>query len=325
MKAGGSMAMSHMKHVFQFVSPANETARLSVLIFHRVHSRTDPLFPGEPDAEFFDKALGWMKSWFNVLPLDEAASRLKTQTLPARAAAITFDDGYADNYHVALPILKKHGLTATFFIATGFLNGGIMWNDCVIELARRTTLNELDLDYLGLGRHSTGTLPQRRAAIDGLISQIKYLSPNERQELVNKCVAHAQMVLPTDLMMTSDEVRGLRAAGMQIGAHTITHPILASTGIEFARKEISESKAFLEDLLGEPIGLFAYPNGKPGVDYLPEHSSLVQQLGFDAAVSTAQASAATATDPYQIPRFTPWDRTKTRFGLRLLQNYYRNP
>ncbi len=312
--------MLPLKPLLQVISPANRNARLSVLIFHRVHQQPDPLFPGEPDAEFFDKALGWMKSWFNVLPLDEAASRLKTQTLPARAAAITFDDGYADNYHVALPILKKHGLTATFFIATGFLDGGIMWNDCVIELARRTALNELDLDYLALGLHSTGTLPQRRAAIDSLISQIKYLSPNERQELVNKCVAHAQVVLPTDLMMTSSEVRGLRAAGMQIGAHTITHPILASTEIECARKEISESKLFLEELLGERIGLFAYPNGKPGVDYLPEHRSVVQQLGFDAAVSTAQASAAKATDLYQIPRFTPWDRTKTRFGLRLIRN-----
>ena len=315
--------MMPLKPLLQVISPADRNARLSVLIFHRVHQQLDPLFPGEPDAKFFDKALGWMKSWFNVLPLDEAASRLKTQTLPARAAAITFDDGYADNYHVALPILKKHGLTATFFIATGFLDGGIMWNDCVIELVRRTTLNELDLDCLGLGLHSTGTLSQRRAAIDSLILQIKYLSPNERQELVNKCVAHAQVVLPTDLMMTSREVRGLRAAGMQIGAHTITHPILASTKIECARKEIFESKLFLEELLGERIGLFAYPNGKPGVDYLPEHRSVVQQLGFDAAVSTAQASAARATDPYQIPRFTPWDRTKSRFGLRLVQNYLR--
>ena len=315
--------MLPLKHLLQVISPADKNARLSVLIFHRVHQQSDPLFPGEPDAEFFDKAMGWMKSWFNVLPLDEAVARLKTQTLPARAAAITFDDGYADNYHVALPILKKHGLTATFFIATGFLDGGIMWNDCVIELARRTTLNELDLNYLGLGRHSTGTLPQRRAAIDGLISQIKYLSSNERQELVNNCVAHAQVVLPKDLMMTSEEVRGLRAAGMQIGAHTITHPILASTEIEFARKEISESKAFLENLLGEPVGLFAYPNGKPGVDYLPEHSSLVQQLGFDAAVSTAQACAKKETDPYQIPRFTPWDRTRCRFGLRLIRNYWK--
>ena len=315
------MTLQLIRSFLQIASPPKNNARLSVLIFHRVHQQSDPLFPGEPDAEFFDKAMGWMKSWFNVLPLDEAASRLKAQTLPARAAAITFDDGYADNYHVALPILKKHGLTATFFIATGFLDGGIMWNDCVIELARRTVLNELDLGGLGLGRHSTGTPSQRRETINSLIARLKYLGPNERQKLVHKCVASAEVALPTDLMMASHEVRGLRDAGMQIGAHTVSHPILSAIGVDEAHDEIANGKKFLEQLLGERIGLFAYPNGKPDLDYLPEHVRVVRGLGFDAAVSTRHGVSTNLTDVFQITRFTPWDRSKLRFGLRLLENY----
>ncbi|MDP1007558.1 polysaccharide deacetylase family protein, partial [Klebsiella pneumoniae] len=84
----------------------------------------DPLFPDEIDAARFDAILGWLRSWFNVLPLDEAAQRLKDGSLPARAAALSFDDGYADNHDIALPLLQKHGLPCSFFIATGFLDGG---------------------------------------------------------------------------------------------------------------------------------------------------------------------------------------------------------
>ncbi len=81
--------------------------------------------------------MGWVKTWFNVMPLDAAVNALKKRNLPARAMAITFDDGYADNQVTALPILKQHGLSATFFIATGYLDGGRMWNEqslCLLNL-----------------------------------------------------------------------------------------------------------------------------------------------------------------------------------------------
>ena len=70
--------------------------------------------------------MAWVRDWFNVLPLSEAASRLAQGTLPARALSITFDDGYADNREIAAPILQRLGLSATFFIATSFLGGGCM-------------------------------------------------------------------------------------------------------------------------------------------------------------------------------------------------------
>jgi peptidoglycan/xylan/chitin deacetylase (PgdA/CDA1 family) len=309
-----------LKHLFRLASPAGAKARLSILIFHRVLIEPDPLFPDEMHATHFDEVCGWLKSWFNVLPLDAAVVALKAGTLPARAACISFDDGYADNYQVALPILQRHGLTATFFIATGFLDGGRMWNDTVIESVRSCELPNLDLSNLGLGCYRLESIDDRRAAIAALIAQIKYLSVGERVDMTLQVAQVAGARLPCNLMMTSQEVRAMRNAGMQIGAHTVSHPILARLSRDEAIQEIRASQLFLEQLLGEAVGLFAYPNGKPGEDYLPDSVGVVRKLGFDAAVSTKWGASCTGDDVFQIRRFTPWDRTKLRFGIRLLLN-----
>ena len=80
--------------------------------------------------------LGHLKRRFSVLPLADGVERLYDGTLPASALAVTFDDGYADNLAVAAPLLRKHGVPATLFIATGYVDGGAMWNDIVIEAFR---------------------------------------------------------------------------------------------------------------------------------------------------------------------------------------------
>jgi len=110
--------------VFDALSPAGRQARLSVLIFHRVRPQKDAFFPGEPDAEAFELHMKWVRRWFRVLPLDEAVARLRSGTLPARAAAITFDDGYGDSCTLALRYLRELGLHATFFNSTSCLDGG---------------------------------------------------------------------------------------------------------------------------------------------------------------------------------------------------------
>jgi peptidoglycan/xylan/chitin deacetylase (PgdA/CDA1 family) len=237
--------------------------------------------------------------------------------LPARAACITFDDGYADNHHVAMPILQHHGLTATFFIATSFLDGGRMWNDTIIETVRACQEPVLDVSALGLGSHALNTVAVQQAAIAALIGQIKYRPVAERISLTEDIAKLAKVQLPQNLMMTSAEVKAMRQAGMQIGAHTVSHPILAKLTDAQATAEIGDSKRFLEELLGERITVFAYPNGKPGEDYSPQSVEVVRSLGFDAAVSTQWGASRMGDDPLQIKRFTPWDRTRLRFGLRL--------
>ncbi|WP_332671492.1 polysaccharide deacetylase family protein [Aromatoleum sp.] len=302
------------------LSPRGGRGRLSILIFHRVHAQPDPLFPDEPDAERFDKLLSWIGSSFTVMPLDRAIAALRAETLPPRALAITFDDGYADNYQVALPLLQKHGMSATFFVAAGFINGGRMWNDVVIEVVRGTRSDQLDLRMLGFRRYDVRTAAERRAAIDHLLPQIKYLPSAERASTVADIAAHCAPVLPDDLMMTSAQLRALRAAGMTIGGHTRTHPILSRLDDGDAYDEISGGKTDLERIVGEPVTLFAYPNGKPGRDYSATHAVMVERAGFAGAVSTSAGVARTGTDVFQLPRFTPWDRTEFRFGLRLVNN-----
>jgi len=303
-------------------SPAGAASRLTVLIFHRVLVDPDGLFPDEMHARRFDLVCGWLASWFNVIPLDQAIPQLRADTLPARSACITFDDGYADNHDVALPILKQHGLPATFFIATDFVDGGRMWNDTVIECIRRSRMQQLDLGRYGL--FPVAALEEKRRAIDGVIRQIKYLPSAERREATDQIVQSTGVQPPDDLMMTSAQVKAMRHAGMQIGAHTRSHPILARLDDGQARAEIKGSKDFLESLLGERVGLFAYPNGRQVEDYSAASVNLVRELGFDAAVSTTWGAARSGADLFQIPRFTPWDKGQFRFGARLLRNLWQS-
>ncbi len=302
------------------LSPSGQDARLSILIYHRVLPEPDPLFPSEVDSARFDAQMRHVSRIFNVLPLTEAVARLKSDILPARAACVTFDDGYADNAEIALPILKKHGIPATFFIATGYLNGGIMFNDSVIECIRMTKKESLDLPQLGFNELPVQTIAEKRSAVESILSSVKYQEPIKRQEMVDEIRSRAGVELPRNLMMKDDQVRLLSGSGMEIGGHTVNHPILASVDRETARAEIQDGKDYLEELTGNPVRLFAYPNGKPDRDYLAAHAAIVKELGFDAAVSTATGVAHKKSDLFQLPRFTPWDRSALKFSLRLINN-----
>ncbi len=296
--------------------------RLSILIYHRVLAQPDPLFPHELDAARFERQLALVKECFRLVPLRDGLRGLREGTLPARAACITFDDGYADNAEIALPILQRHGAPATFFVASGFLDGGRMWNDTVIELVRRAPAT-VDLTRAGFGMLQLDTVAQRRAAIGALLDQLKYLPLAARQERVDQLCELVPVALPDDLMMRSAQVRQLHAAGMEIGGHTVRHPILARLDAAAARREIADGKDALEGLIGAPLRSFAYPNGKPGQDYLAEHARMARELGFEAALTTSWGAAGPASDPFQLPRFTPWDPRPGRFVLRMLQNLRR--
>lgn len=306
-------------------SPAGTNARLCVLVLHRVLAQPDDLFPDAMHAARFAELCRWLTQMFHTLPLDEAVQRLKAGTLPTRALSITFDDGYADNLHVAMPILQSHGLAATVFVTTGMLDGGCMWNDVVIESFRRTRETQVDLrDVMGpaAGPFSMDGPVGRRQAAEAVIGSIKYLEAGQRAAMVAHVSERTRVQAPTDLMLTRQEVIELRRGGMQVGAHTVSHPILTRLSPDDARREIGQSKHYLEELLGERVGLFAYPNGKPGEDYDDSSVAMVRDLGFDAAVTTVRGAASGASDLLQIPRFTPWDRSRLRFGARMLSTLW---
>src|SRR5262249_2668382 len=153
------------------------------------------------------------RRWFNVLPLPEAVTRVKEGRLPARPLSITFDDGYADNHAIALPILRRLGLHATFFIASSFLDGGRMWNDTIIEAIRAHRDGVLDLADLDLGNHPLGTVEERRAAINKILGKLKYFETERRTSATEGVARRVGAALPHDLMMTSSQVADLHYQG----------------------------------------------------------------------------------------------------------------
>lgn len=293
--------------------------RLSILIFHRVHAQTDGLFAHEPDAERFDRLMRFIARSFNVMSLGKAVTCLAEGRLPPRALVITFDDGYADNAEVAVPILMRHGLTASFFISTGFLDGGRMWNDSVIECLRACRHSEIDLESFGLGRYSLEGTAERRVAISSLLQHIKYLSLAEREIAITRLQRLCGVAdLPTNLMMRSEQVREIHLSGMEIGAHTIHHPILTTLTPAEAEYEIRGGRELLQSIIDAPVDMFAYPNGKPDSDYDYNHVLLLKKIGFRAAVSTAPGVARSEDDLFQLPRYTPWGATPGIWATRLL-------
>ncbi len=310
-----------MKIIPSLFLPAGKHAKLSVVIYHRVLSEPDPLLGGE-DISNFEMQLNYLVRNFNVLPLSDAITRLRRGTLPSCAVSITFDDGYADNVEIALPILQKYAITATFFIASGFVDGGRMWNDTVIESVRRARGDVLDLSEIGLGVYPISSLTDRRQSLYQVIDMLKYLPDELRQSQVEKIRTLIAADLPDNLMMTSSQVKQLYDAGMEIGGHTVNHPILTRITDADALKEIADGKETLEGIINAPVQLFAYPNGKPNRDYHANHVNMVKKVGFQAAVTTAWGAARSHDDLFQIPRFTPWDKNELLYTLRMVRNTF---
>ena len=306
--------------IFSSLTVSQAQRALSVFIFHRVLSEPDPLFPDEVDVQHFDELLGWIGAGFNVLPLTEALDALRAGKLPRRAASITFDDGYADNLANAAPILRSHNMCATFFIASGFLDGGIMFNDVVIESVRHHKGENLNLESIGVGIVGTKDIEQKRLAVNLILDKVKFFPQDRRKEAVDFIRDASGLIPPRDLMLTADGVVQLRQLGMEIGAHTVSHPILSRVSDDVATREIQHGRDRLEEILGESVRIFAYPNGKRGRDYEEVHAKIVAKSGFDYAVSTDWGVARRNSDLFQIPRFTPWNRQKSKFNLRLMQN-----
>lgn len=307
----------------RLLSPGGRGGRLTILAYHRVLSRPDPLRADDCDTESFAWQMQLLAKYFNVLSLTEAIERLRQGRLPSRAVCVTFDDGYFDNVENALPVLLEQNICATFFISTGFLEGSCMWNDIVIEAVRQEPGPVLDLTACGLDSYPVATADDRRRTVQTVLSAIKYLDPAERSMRVEQILVAAGAKRPQGLMMRPEHVQRLARSGMEIGAHTVTHPILARLDHASACAEIAGGRERLETVIGSPVRLFAYPNGVPSRDYTHEHVQILKELGFLAAVTTSPGAVRAESDYLQLPRFAPWDRRPGRFIWRLLQNYTR--
>ena len=288
------------------LSPAGSRGRLTVFCFHQVLPKPDPLRTGEPDAAEFEMDVRLIDSVFNVLTFGEAARRLAEGSLPSRAACITFDDGYANNHEIAAPILSSHGVPATFFIAGGAVDQGVMWNDLVID-----SIAHSDSDDDGGGLSST-------------LVDLKYRSVDERWSAAEQMYREAVGSEHPRVMMTRSQVASLAQQGFEIGGHTINHPILSAVSDGDAKEEIEACATWVTEVTGTRPTSFAYPNGIPGQDYESRHEEMVREAGFDAATSTEWAVARRGVNPFAIPRVGPWWRQGRDLTTGLCRGYLKS-
>ncbi len=296
-------------------------SRLSIVLFHSVLSAADPMRESVPNVSCFAEQIRWLQGGFKILPLREATERLHGGKLPARALCITFDDGYRDNALNALPVLVDLKVPATFFVTTRYLEGGMMWNDRVIESVRVWPHDKIDMSPYGLDSIALGS--DRQRVLNDLLVRIKYL-PYDQREMVTADLLTRSGARTERMMMNENEIRSLHRAGMEIGGHTASHPILCALDDERVLREIAENKAELETIISADVDSFAYPNGRPQRDFAARHIAMLRSCGYRRAVTTAPGTATVGCSPWQLPRYTPWDRAQPKYLGRMLRNYFEN-
>ena len=294
-------------------------AALPILMYHRVLEHPDPLQSDIHLARVMDTQFRTLRQFFRVLPLDEAAEMLAEGRLPPRAACITFDDGYRDNHDLALPLLKQHGLSATFYVTSGYLNGGVIFHDVLIETIRHAPTGMLNFGMESVPTLAISDMASRIDAASRLMSTIKYLPPEQRHALSERLLDQLGHRVPRFLMMCDEQVQALSRQGMGVGGHTSHHVILSKLSHEAARQEIRSNRDALSSIIDKPLTSFAYPNGKPGTDYGPAHVDLVREAGFRNAVSTHCAVGTRHTGLHELPRFVLNETTPLGVVLRMLR------
>ncbi|MEJ6008003.1 polysaccharide deacetylase family protein [Paucibacter sp. AS339] len=271
--------------------------------------------------EQFSKLIDVVRTHFNVVPLSEAIDDLRAGLLRQATVAITFDDGHESWVSDVLPFLLSRGLRATFFVSTGQLGGPRLWNERV-----QMAVDALPIDMVML-RLRSADMPnfpvegdcERREAIAALTGIVKYFSIGEREKIILE-LEELAAVDGFGRRFNEASVIELNDAGMEIGCHTENHPILTLCTHDEALKEIRDSKLRLERIIREPVLGFAYPNGRPGLDYGYQHVEMVESLGFRYAVSTEKGFANGTTPWLQIPRFTPWRHSRLGQLAQLVHN-----
>ncbi len=292
-----------------------------ILSYHRVGPGTElPTdVPLTTPADFEQQVL-YLRRHYRVMPLSRLGRAIREgQEVPRNAAVITFDDGYRDNYLHAYPILKKHGVPATIFVATGHVDEGRpFWWDRV-SCALLTT-SEQKLESERLGSYDLSTTPRRWEAVATMDVRLKQMGDHEKneaiEELVRKLGADVPASVARDMILTWDDVREMAANGITFGSHTVHHPTLIGLPLEQARQEIVDSRRRIEEQTAQPCDTFAYPDGREG-NVSAGVKAILAESGYVCAVyALPNRLVAPGADPYGLARVSPkWDFTTFRLSV----------
>ena len=159
--------------------------RFQILTYHHVGDGTDSYVAATPVA-VFERHMRYLSANFRVLSLSALIAAAQADRVPTRAIAITFDDGYADTFTHAYPVIRRYGVPATVFLATGLINeDGAMWNDRIGVAFRDTQRSYVDA-VDGSGPMSLATPVARRVAFERTLDHLKWRPPRERDRLVRE-------------------------------------------------------------------------------------------------------------------------------------------
>lgn len=265
-----------------------------ILMYHRVCDDRHSAIAVLPD--FFRRQLAYLQRAYHVVPFAAAVPVAGRRG----ALAVTFDDGFRDNYLTAFPLLRGAGVPATIFLTY----------DCV-ERGESLWTHRL-YRYLVHGGEGTLRLPplgelsicndNRIEVYRRVSSHLKRVPNEEKASLLEEIARQRHGADPEEQEMLSwDEVREMAPRGIEFGAHTLSHPILSRVTEEDARREISGSRELIGERLGRPVTYFAYPNGQPG-DISDRVVALTRQAGYAAAVTTVEGVNRPGADPFLLKR-----------------------
>lgn len=289
--------------------------RFVILCYHRVNDDGHPFFAGTP-VSLFRRQMEALRRHFTVLPLAELVERARRREIPRNSVAVTFDDGYRDNYTNAFPVLRELDLPATIFLTTDAIDrNALLWHDRVFDAFHRSRRNEarFESEVLPLGA------ADRRASLAIVLARLRRSSPKDRDRLID-CLLEELGIEPGVPRgwekLSWREVREMASGRISFGAHTLDHPILTRVGAAEARRQIRESKSRIEEELRLPVKAFAYPNGSAG-DFDESTRKIVEEEGLSLAVTTLGGANDAETNPYVLRRTGMWGNDPELSVLRL--------
>ncbi len=264
---------------------------LLVINYHRVGNAEDtPYDSGTfgPTAEQFDWEVRYIKSRFNCITLEEGLAMVTGKTPMRSSLLITFDDGNLDNYQTAFPILRSHGLQATFFLPTAFIGTQrLPWWDTIAYIVKHSRKDSFKIHYpqpaefrLDRVRPSSTVFQLFRFCSDH--STTNYAPLIDELETVCDCARPSGSSERS--FLNWNEVREMQAAGMNFGSHSHNHEVLSGLPLECQCSELTESRTILERELGRTVDILAYPVGRP-YTFNRDTRQALERAGYRAAFS----------------------------------------
>jgi peptidoglycan/xylan/chitin deacetylase (PgdA/CDA1 family) len=289
-----------------------------ILYYHRVNNAHDPFFPAI-STDLFEAEMRFVSKHYRVVSLAELVERLGGHdTEPV--LAITFDDGYRDNYQNAFPILQRYGVPATIFLTTGSMDTGeALWFERLALAVKKTSRTFIDLDLPATSRLWLRTQAERLAANTHMFSALRSIPDSDRRALLKAVIKHLGVRDDAERdrqMLAWDDVRFMSAHHITFGGHTVSHPFLSRLSRDEFRWEVSECKRRVEEEVQRSAAYFAYPNGREE-DFGLANKALVREAGYRAAVTTIWGVNTSSTDPFELRRGGPWEETAAAFAYKL--------